>query len=80
MLGAQGTAVVSVHPGPVATDMADSAGLGEIAESPALVGEGIVTALKDGKFHLFPDTMAKQVGAAYASFATNVVEVRLVEG
>ena len=80
VLGAQGTAVVSVHPGPIATDMANDAGMGEIAEPPALVGEGIVTALKDGKFHLFPDTMAKQVGEAYTSFATNVVEASLVEG
>ncbi|PSN10869.1 short-chain dehydrogenase [filamentous cyanobacterium CCT1] len=79
VLSAQGTAVISVHPGPIATDMAQDAGLAEIAEPPALVGEGIVTALKDGKFHLFPDTMARQIGEAYASFATNVVEANLME-
>ncbi|MBE9140128.1 SDR family oxidoreductase [Nodosilinea sp. LEGE 07088] len=79
-LGEQGTLVVSVHPGPIATDMAQDAGLGEIAEPPSLVGDGIVTALKDGKFHLFPDTMAKQVGGAYESFASNVVEANLMEG
>ncbi|MGG6239990.1 SDR family oxidoreductase [Nodosilinea sp. AN01ver1] len=79
VLGAQGTAVVSVHPGPIATDMAQDAGLAEIAEPPALVGEGIVTALKDGKFHLFPDSTAQQLGAAYASFAANVVEANLTE-
>lgn len=74
VLGAQDTVVVSVHPGPIATDMANDAGLGDIAEPPALVGEGIVAALRDGKFHLFPDKVAQQVGAAYASFATNVIE------
>ncbi|WP_017298803.1 SDR family oxidoreductase [Nodosilinea nodulosa] len=79
-LADQGTTVVSVHPGPIATDMANDAGLGEIAEPPSLVGEGVVTALKDGKFHLFPDTVAKQVGAAYASFAANVVEASSAEG
>ena len=34
-LDGQGTAVLSVHPGPIATDMADAAGIGDIAE-PAL--------------------------------------------
>ncbi|MBE9155261.1 SDR family oxidoreductase [Nodosilinea sp. LEGE 06152] len=74
VLGAQGTVVVSVHPGPIATDMAHDAGMGQIAEPPSLVGEGIVTALRDGKFHLFPDSVAQQLGGAYASFAANVVE------
>ncbi|MBD1918035.1 MULTISPECIES: SDR family oxidoreductase [Cyanophyceae] len=78
-LSAQGTAVVSVHPGPIATEMAQDAGLADIAESPLLVSEGIVTALKAGTFHLFPDTLAKQIGAAYQSFATNVVEASLAE-
>ncbi|MEM1281700.1 MAG: SDR family oxidoreductase, partial [Cyanobacteria bacterium P01_H01_bin.152] len=32
LLSEQGTTVLSVHPGPIATDMADTAGLGEIAE------------------------------------------------
>jgi NAD(P)-dependent dehydrogenase (short-subunit alcohol dehydrogenase family) len=76
-LAEQGTAVVSVHPGPIATDMAQDAGLGDIAEPPSLVGEGIVDALKAGRFHLFPDTMAKQLGGAYQSFATDVVEASL---
>lgn len=80
VLDAQGTAVLSVHPGPIATDMADHAGLTEIAEPPSLVGDGIVAALKAGDFHVFPDTMAKQVGEAYHSFAENVVEAQLMEG
>ena len=80
VLDEQGTAVLSVHPGPIATDMADHAGLTEIAEPPSLVGDGIVAALKAGDFHLFPDTMAKQVGEAYHSFAENIVEAQLMEG
>jgi len=79
LLAEQGTLVLSVHPGPIATTMADQAGLGELAEPPELVSEGIVAALKTGQFHLFPDTMAKQVGEAYDSFATNIVEVNLME-
>ena len=78
-LASQGTAVLSVHPGPIATDMATAAGFGEIADPPSVVGDGIVAALASGDFHLFPDTMAKQVGAAYQSFAENIVEANLAE-
>lgn len=78
-LGEQGTHVLSVHPGPIATDMADSAGIGEIAEPVELVSEGIVEALQAGDFHLWPDSFAKQVGAAYQSFAENIVEANLME-
>jgi short-subunit dehydrogenase len=53
MLEGQGTWVLSVHPGPIATDMGDAAGLTEIAESPTLVPEGIIEALKAGEFHVF---------------------------
>lgn len=79
MLEEQGTAVLSVHPGPIATDMADNAGFTEMAEPPTLVSEGIVASLKAGEFHLFPDTMAKQVGGAYQSFAENIVVANLME-
>ncbi len=78
-LGEHGTAVLSVHPGPIATDMADSAGLGEIADPPQMVADGIVEALRTGDFHLFPDTMAKQIGGAYAGFAEAIVEANLME-
>lgn len=75
----QGTAVVSVHPGPIATDMADAAGFAEIAQSPDVVADAVVQAIRNGTFHVFPDTMAKQVGGAYESFATNVVEAQAAE-
>ena len=77
LLGQQGTAVLSVHPGPITTDMSDAAGMSEIAEPPSLVAEGIIAALKAGDFHLFPDSMAKQFWGAYQSFAENIVEADL---
>ena len=80
LLGQQGTTVLSVHPGPIATEMVDGTDFSEIAEPPSLVAEGIVSALKAGDFHLFPDSMAKQFWGAYQSFAENIVEADLSEG
>lgn len=79
LLAEQGTQVMSVHPGPIATDMGDAAGLTAIAESPSLVAESIIEALKAGNFHVFPDSMAQQIGSAYQSFAENIVEVNMSE-
>jgi NAD(P)-dependent dehydrogenase (short-subunit alcohol dehydrogenase family) len=79
LLGEQGTAVLSVHPGLIATDMSDAAGLAGQAEPAALVAEGIITALKAGDFHLFPDSMAKRVGSAYQSFSESVIEADISE-
>ncbi len=76
----QGTVVVSVHPGPIATDMANDAGLGEIAEPPSLVADGIVNALASGEFHVFPDSMARNFWQAYQGFAKSVVEADMSEG
>jgi NAD(P)-dependent dehydrogenase (short-subunit alcohol dehydrogenase family) len=73
-LASQGTLVVSVHPGPIATDMARDAGLGEIAESPTLVAQGLLAALEAGEFHVFPDTMARQFWEGYQGFARAFVE------
>ena len=79
LLGEQGTRVLSIHPGPIATDMGDAAGLTEIAEPPSLVAEAIIEALQGDDFHVFPDSMAKQIGSAYQSFAQNVVEAKISE-
>lgn len=79
LLGQQGTAVLSVHPGLIATDMASTAGLAGTAEPPSVVAEGIVAALKSGDFHLFPDTMAQRVGRAYESFSKSVIEADIEE-
>lgn len=73
-LAEQGTRVFSVHPGPIATDMGSQAGLDDIAEPPSLVADAILEAFRTGRFHVWPDSMAKQVGGAYQSFAENVVE------
>ncbi|MEM6798070.1 MAG: SDR family oxidoreductase [Planctomycetota bacterium] len=78
LLAEQGTQVLSVHPGPIATDMGDDAGFTE-ADPPEMVAEAMVAALAAGEFHTFPDTMAQQVGGAYASFAENVVDAQLME-
>ena len=78
-LSEQGTHVVSVHPGPIDTDMADDAGLTEVAEPPSLVADGILAALESGEFHVFPDSMAKDVWQNYKSFARKVVEGSMSE-
>ncbi|MCU7839974.1 MAG: hypothetical protein KZQ94_11430 [Candidatus Thiodiazotropha sp. (ex Troendleina suluensis)] len=80
VLREQDTHVVSVHPWPIATDMAVNAGLGEIAEPAELVAQAIIDALESGEFHVFPDDMAKQIGAVYHDFASNIVEANLMEG
>jgi NAD(P)-dependent dehydrogenase (short-subunit alcohol dehydrogenase family) len=80
VLKEQGTQVVSVHPGPIATDMGSEAGLDDIAEPPALVGEAIVAAIEAGDFHVYTDSMAKMIGGAYASYADSIVNVDLMEG
>lgn len=75
---AKGVQVLSVHPGPIETDMAKAAGFPQM--SPAsVVSEGIVKALADGEFHLFPDDMAKMFEGAYQSFSENIVMADLSE-
>lgn len=76
---ARGVHVLSVHPGPIATDMGEQAGFDDSAAPVAAVSEGIVSALEAGEFHLFPDDFAKEIGAAYESFAANVVLADIAE-
>ena len=52
--------------------------MGDIAEPVSLVGDGIVTALAKGDFHLFPGNMASGIWGAYEGFARGVVEVDLM--
>ncbi|MBE9196800.1 SDR family oxidoreductase [Synechocystis salina LEGE 00031] len=76
LLGEQGTLVLSVHPGPLATEMTHASGRADIAEPPTLAADAIIDALRSGEFHVFPhDTMAKQMGTAYQTFAKSVIEV-----
>lgn len=74
LLAPKNIQVLSVHPGPIATDMAEQAGVGEGAEATSVVAEGIVNALKAGEFHLFPDKVAKAFEAAYRGYAESIVE------
>lgn len=76
----EGVHVVSVHPGPIATDMAKNAGMGDYAEPADLVAQSIIQAIENKEFHAFPDTMAKQIGEAYRSYATGIVEANIMEG
>lgn len=75
----QGTHVVSVHAGPINTEMLNDTGYGEIAEPPSLVANGIIEALKKGEFHVFPDSLARQVGSVYEGFAENVIMASVTE-
>ncbi|WP_068475790.1 SDR family oxidoreductase [Saccharicrinis aurantiacus] len=70
--GAKGVHVLSVHPGPIETEMAKTAGFPEMSPT-SVVSEGIVKALANGEFHLFPDEMAKMFEGAYQSFSENIV-------
>jgi len=72
----KGIQVLSVHPGPIATDMANEAGMGEMGQPVDSVSEGIVAALKAGNFHLFPDEIAKQFEGSYSSYADNFIETQ----
>jgi NAD(P)-dependent dehydrogenase (short-subunit alcohol dehydrogenase family) len=79
LLGQQGTAVLSVHPGLIASDMGKTAGLAGKGEPPSVVAEGIIIALRSGEFHLFPDKIAQPIGSAYQSFSDRVIESEIAE-
>ena len=59
---------------PIPYKTAQSAGLGDLVEPAVLVADSIIQALEKNQFHAYPGSIAKEVGAAYAGFATNVVE------
>lgn len=80
LLDEQGTFVMSVHPGPIATDMlATVPEILEIAEPPKIVADNIMAALNNGDFHVFPDRMAKEIEEAYQSFAENSIEANILD-
>ena len=68
----KGVSILSVHPGPVDTDMGEAAGF-EDGASTSVIAKGIVNALQAGDFHLFPDEMAKQFESAYQNFSEKIV-------
>ena len=79
LLAEQGTRVISVHPGPIATDMGNEAGLSDIAEPAEVVSRAIVESLKADEFHIFPDSLARKVGIVYQTFARDIIEANLME-
>jgi NAD(P)-dependent dehydrogenase (short-subunit alcohol dehydrogenase family) len=78
LLAEQGTDVVSVHPGPIGTDMGDDAGF-EDAPPPSVVADATIAALKAGEFHCFPDDFAKQFWDGYQGFAKAMIEPSMQE-
>ncbi|MGD7651840.1 MAG: SDR family oxidoreductase [Verrucomicrobiales bacterium] len=76
-LAGKGVSVLSVHPGPIDTEMGAAAGFEGTPVS--VVAEGIVKSLAAGDFHLFPDEMAKQFEAAYQGFSDAIVTANLSE-
>ena len=66
--------VLSVHPGPIATNMTRQVGMHDGAAPTSLVADAIVQSLADGDFHLFPDPVAQGLSELYTDFARNIVE------
>lgn len=73
----KGVRVLSVHPGPIATDMGAQAGFDEAADA-SIVSKAIIKGLEGSDFHVFPDEMAKQFGNAYQSYSDAFVTANLM--
>ena len=66
--------VLSVHPGPVRTEMLPER-LRALAAAPSAVAEEVARALADGTpLHVFPDPHSKQLATIMRPFLTKVVE------
>ncbi|MFT6508224.1 MAG: NAD(P)-dependent dehydrogenase (short-subunit alcohol dehydrogenase family) [Colwellia sp.] len=68
----KGISVLSVHPGPIGTEMGNEAGFAG-APDATVVSNAIITALNNGDFHAFPDPVAKQLEAAYQSYSDQII-------
>jgi NAD(P)-dependent dehydrogenase (short-subunit alcohol dehydrogenase family) len=67
------TLVVSVHPGPIATDLIrHNPDLAAQAAQPAVVADHVMEAIQQGEFLVFPDAKAKKLGQAYSGFGKHV--------
>ncbi len=69
---------VSVHPGPIRTDMIvnASAELAAVAEPPSQVAEEVIDALSSPTeiFHVFPDSKAKSLQTVLKDYTKTVIE------
>jgi NAD(P)-dependent dehydrogenase (short-subunit alcohol dehydrogenase family) len=69
---------VSVHPGPILTDMIVNASeeLAKTAEPPSQVAEEVIAALASPSevFHVFPDSKAKSLQAVLQDYTKTVIE------
>lgn len=65
--------VLSVHPGATDTQMLRDLGFEGNSEPVETVAEGIVKALQNGDFLLFPGEESHQIGKQYDSFAQTVI-------
>lgn len=73
------TQVISVHPGPIATDMIHQIGsttLNDMAAPAKQVAEQVIAAMKQqgGVFLVYPDAKSQQLQKVYQEFATAVIE------
>ena len=62
-LGAQGTQVFGIYPGPVDTDMAEEVEFEKT--SPSVVANAILDGVEAGTEEIYPDPMAEQFGAGF---------------
>ena len=77
-LRAQGTHVLSIHPGPIESDMARQASL-ENTEPPSVVADALIEGLKQRRFQVYPDQRAQGIGQAFESYAQEII-LPIVEG
>jgi short-subunit dehydrogenase len=73
-LAGQGTHVISVHHGPIATETYNEDELGVPGAPLSVVADALFDALRTKSFHVFPDSFSKQLWEAYQSYATTVIE------
>ena len=64
-LAPQGTRVITVHPGPIDTDMAEAVPFDKVP--PAVVADALVAALASGDDEIFPDPMAQDLHARWSA-------------
>jgi NAD(P)-dependent dehydrogenase (short-subunit alcohol dehydrogenase family) len=80
-LAPRNVTVISVHPGPIATDMlADIPELAHVAEPPCNVAEAVIKAIEEADndqsipFMIFPDEKARQLGTIFHDYGKRVIE------